>query len=77
MELELDFTFMTHFKSKFKLTVKTKQTHTKKKNCPYTARSWFYEILNFSQSTSSPCSVLPQRSPNERPLIFITVLLPF
>lgn len=31
MELELDFTFMTHFKSKFKLTVKTKQTHTKKK----------------------------------------------
>lgn len=28
--MEPDFTFMTHFKSKFKLTVKTKQTHTKK-----------------------------------------------
>lgn len=75
MELELDFTFMTHFKSKFKLTVKQNK-HTQK-NCPYTARSWFYEILNFSQSTSSPCSVLPQRSPNERPLIFIRVLLQF
>lgn len=29
MELELDFTFMTHFKSKFKLTVKQNK-HTKK-----------------------------------------------
>lgn len=32
--MEPDFTFMTHFKSKFKLTVKTKQTHTQKKKLP-------------------------------------------
>lgn len=75
--MEPDFTFMTHFKSKFKLTVKQNKHKKKKKNCPYTARSWFYELLNFSQSTSSPCSVLPHRSPNERPLIFIRVLLQF